>query len=299
MDNFITYLIVFLVVFVPYVFFQTFMDIKGKNFNKSNTRNLPRFYDLTYSALSPFINTLGVFLQNLFPNTVDVIKNKLLIADIKMDVRYVLVAQVLLSLFMLLASLLFIVSTQPKGLIGLLLPVMVLCIAWIYPQLIIEKLAEQRQIDIIKALPFAIDLIGSAMRAGLDFSAAIRYYVSIADPKNPLTIEFKVVLRQMELGKTRVESLENMVQRVQVDTFTSFTAAIIHGSEVGSSIVETIMMQGEEMRKARFNIAEQKAARAPSLMVLPIALFIMPAFFIMIGAPIYLRMQNSGLGGIF
>ena len=110
MDNFITYLIVFLVVFVPYVFFQTFMDIKGKNFNKSNTRNLPRFYDLTYSALSPFINTLGVFLQNLFPNTVDVIKNKLLIADIKMDVRYVLVAQVLLSLFMLLASLLFIVS---------------------------------------------------------------------------------------------------------------------------------------------------------------------------------------------
>ena len=299
MDNFITYLIVFLVVFVPYVFFQTFMDIKGKNFNKSNTRNLPRFYDLTYSTLSPFINTLGVFLQNLFPNTVDVIKNKLLIADIKMDVRYVLVAQVLLSLFMLLASLLFIVSTQPKGLIGLLLPVMVLCIAWIYPQLIIEKLAEQRQIDIIKALPFAIDLIGSAMRAGLDFSAAIRYYVSIADPKNPLTIEFKVVLRQMELGKTRVESLENMVQRVQVDTFTSFTAAIIHGSEVGSSIVETIMMQGEEMRKARFNIAEQKAARAPSLMVLPIALFIMPAFFIMIGAPIYLRMQNSGLGGIF
>ncbi len=299
MDNFITYLIVFLVVFVPYVFFQTFMDIKGKNFNKSNTRNLPRFYDLTYSALSPFINTLGVFLQNLFPNTVDVIKNKLLIADIKMDVRYVLVAQVLLSLFMLLASLLFIVSTQPKGLIGLLLPVMVLCIAWIYPQLIIEKLAEQRQIDIIKALPFAIDLIGSAMRAGLDFSAAIRYYVSIADQKNPLTIEFKVVLRQMELGKTRVESLENMVQRVQVDTFTSFTAAIIHGSEVGSSIVETIMMQGEEMRKARFNIAEQKAARAPSLMVLPIALFIMPAFFIMIGAPIYLRMQNSGLGGIF
>ena len=299
MDNFITYLIVFLVVFVPYVFFQTFMDIKGKNFNKSNTRNLPRFYDLTYSTLSPFINTLGVFLQNLFPNTVDVIKNKLLIADIKMDVRYVLVAQVLLSLFMLLVSLLFIVSTQPKGLMGLLLPVMVLCIAWIYPRLIIEKLAEQRQIEIIKALPFAIDLIGSAMRAGLDFSAAIRYYVSIADPKNPLTIEFKVVLRQMELAKTRVESLENMVQRVQVDTFTSFTAAIIHGSEVGSSIVETIMMQGEEMRKARFNIAEQKAARAPSLMVLPIALFIMPAFFIMIGAPIYLRMQNSGLGGIF
>ena len=49
----------------------------------------------------------------------------------------------------------------------------------------------------------------------------------------------------------------------------------------------------------RFNIAEQKAARAPSLMILPIAVFIMPSVFIMVFTPVYLRMQASGMGSMF
>jgi len=150
----------------------------------------------------------------------------------------------------------------------------------------------------IKALPFAIDLIASAMRSGLDFSAALRYYVSMSNKDSPLTKEFKVVLNQMELGKTRIEALESMASRIEIKEFTSFAGAVIHGTEVGASIVETMCIQGEEMRKARFAIAERKAARAPSLMILPIAIFIMPAFFVIIGAPILIRMQETGVGNL-
>ncbi|MBR3822581.1 MAG: type II secretion system F family protein, partial [Kiritimatiellae bacterium] len=82
------------------------------------------------------------------------------------------------------------------------------------------------------------------------------------------------------------------------DAFTSFAAAVTHGIEVGASIVETMKIQGEEMRRVRFNIAERKAARAASAMILPIAIFIMPAFFIVIGVPVYLKVCSSGLGGI-
>jgi len=57
-------------------------------------------------------------------------------------------------------------------------------------------------------------------------------------------------------------------------------------------------VQAEEMRRARFNIAERKAARAPSIMILPIAIFIMPAIFIVIGIPVLLKISSSGLGGI-
>ena len=57
-------------------------------------------------------------------------------------------------------------------------------------------------------------------------------------------------------------------------------------------------VQGEEMRRARFNRAERKAARAPSIMILPIAVFIMPAIFVVIGTPVLIRIQSSGLGGM-
>ena len=114
----------------------------------------------------------------------------------------------------------------------------------------------------------------------------------------PLAVEFGVMLRQMELGKTRIEALEDMAERIQSEEFLSFCAAVAHGTEVGASIVDTMKVQGEEMRRARFNIAERKAARAPSLMILPIAMFIMPAVFIVIGTPVYLKIQSSGLGGV-
>ena len=71
-----------------------------------------------------------------------------------------------------------------------------------------------------------------------------------------------------------------------------------HGTEIGASIVDTMRVQGEEMRRARFNRAERKAARAPSIMILPIAVFIMPAIFVVIGTPVLIRIQSSGLGGM-
>ena len=68
--------------------------------------------------------------------------------------------------------------------------------------------------------------------------------------------------------------------------------------EVGASITETMRIQAEEMRRVRFNIAERKAARAASSMILPIAIFIMPAMFLIIGTPVIMRVMRSGLGGL-
>ena len=107
-----------------------------------------------------------------------------------------------------------------------------------------------------------------------------------------------MMLRQLELGKTRIQAIEDMSGRIQTDGFSTFTAAVAHGFEVGASIVETMKLQGAEMRRIRFNIAERKAARAASAMIFPIAVFIMPAMFLIIGTPILIQVFSSGLGGL-
>ena len=113
-------------------------------------------------------------------------------------------------------------------------------IGFVYPSMTITGLADRRQTSIMRSLPFAIDLIGSAMRSGIDFTAAIRYYVATEKPDNPLALEFGILLRQLELGKTRIEAIEEMAKRIQTDSFSSFAAAVVHGIEVGASIVETM-----------------------------------------------------------
>ena len=297
-SNLLTYVIVFLVVFVPYVFLQFCLDNKRKKEEDKNMENIPPAFRWCYGILGMLSEVGGKQLAAMQEGRAKEIRNKLIIANIPMDAEYVFAAEGLFGIMGTVLPLLFFLLVTKRleyaigagllfGLLGL-----------VYPSMTVSNLAEKRQEIIMKNLPFAIDLIGSAMRAGLDFSAAVRYYVGTESKSNPLAVEFGVMLRQMELGKTRVEALEDVAKRVQTDDFRSFSGAVAHGTEIGASIVETMRVQGEEMRRARFNRAERKAARAPSIMILPIAIFIMPAIFVVIGTPVLIKIQSSGLGAM-
>lgn len=297
-SNLLIYIVVFLVVFVPYLFLQFCLDNPTRKNKDLNMESIPPAFRWCFGLLEMLSETGGKRMASLQENRAKEIANKLIIANIPMKVEHVLAAEALFGIVGTIVPMLFFLIVTKRWDYGIGAGLLFGLIGFIYPSMTISKLAEARQELIMKSLPFAIDLVGSAMRAGLDFSAAIRYYVSNEKKTNPLAVEFGVMLRQMELGKTRVEALTDVANRVQTDDFRSFAGAVAHGTEIGASIVETMRVQGEEMRRARFNRAERKAARAPSIMILPIAVFIMPAIFVVIGTPVLLKIQSSGLGAM-
>ena len=297
-NNLVTYIVVFLVVFVPYLFLQYCLDNKKRKDEERNMEAIPPLFRWCFGFLGMFSEVGGKQLAVLQEERAKNLRNKLIIANIPMGVEYVFAAEMLFGIAGTVVPFLFFLLVTKRLDYGIGAGVLFGLIGFIYPSMLISSLAEKRQETIMKNLPFAIDLIGSAMRAGLDFSAAVRYYVGTEKKTNPLAVEFGVMLRQMELGKTRVEALEDVANRVQTDDFRSFSGAVAHGTEIGASIVETMRVQGEEMRRARFNRAERKAARAPSIMILPIAIFIMPAIFVVIGTPVLIKIQSSGLGAM-
>ena len=171
-------------------------------------------------------------------------------------------------------------------------------LGWTLPSTAVEGVADRRRMELIRGLPFAIDLIGAAMRSGSSFGDAIRFYVTQGGA-NSLSAEFSRLMKQVQLGKSLPDALEEMARRVDSKEFTGFVSAVIHSLETGAALVDTLNIQGEEMRRVRFNMAEQKAARAPSIMILPIALFIMPSVFIVVFTPVYLKVQATGMGSMF
>ncbi|MCQ2396462.1 MAG: type II secretion system F family protein [Lentisphaeria bacterium] len=297
-SNIITYVIVFLVVFVPYLFLQFFLENRRASEKNKDTSAIPGFFKMSYGLLGMLSGTIGKSLAGMQPKRAKEIKRQLTIAAIPMETEYVFAAEALFCLLGAFVPMLFMMFVSRRIDIAIGAGLLFGVIGLIYPSMTIQSCAQKRQEIIMKNLPFAIDLIGAAMRAGLDFSASVRYYVSSESKSNPLAVEFGVMLRQMELGKTRVEALEDVANRVQTDDFKSFAGAVAHGTEIGASIVDTMRVQGEEMRRARFNRAERKAARAPSIMILPIAVFIMPAIFVVIGTPVLIKIQQSGLGNL-
>lgn len=297
-NSFITYLLVFLAVFAPYVFLQLALGPRRSKPEDFEAWNLPPFFKKLYWLSSLFADNMGQKLAQLQVSRTISMRKQLSQAAIKLSPEHVYALEMFFAIFgtIVPAILTLLVSHRVGYAVGA--GILFGFIGLVYPSMVVANAADERITAIIHSLPFAIDLIGAAMRSGLDFSAAIRYYVNTETKSNPLATEFGIMLKHMELGKNRIEALEDMAQRIQNDDFFSFAGAVAHGTEVGASIVDTMKVQAEEMRRARFNIAERKAARAPSIMILPIALFIMPAIFIVIGVPVYLKIHSSGLGGI-
>jgi len=165
-------------------------------------------------------------------------------------------------------------------------------VGWLYPRSWLAGRLKKRKEQIARDLPYCIDLLTVAMRAGQDFGAALRNLVREA-PDGPLVIEFERLLKQISLGSSRAEALQRFAERVAVKEVQSLVGAVIQSQEMGSSVTETLQIQAEEVRNARFHRAERKAARASSLMLMPMVIFIMPATFIVIFTPIVIRMMNT------
>ncbi|MBT4815501.1 MAG: type II secretion system F family protein, partial [Lentisphaerae bacterium] len=113
-------------------------------------------------------------------------------------------------------------------------------------------------------------------------------------PSGPLRDEFARMLREatyMGLGNT--EALKRMGGRIQGQEFRSLIAAVIQSTKIGAGLVGTLKIQSEEIRRLRSHRAERKAARAPSVLILPVTVFILPAVFIVILVPLFLRAKGA------
>ena len=289
------YALVFFSVLIPFLLADIWVRLPKKSpADIPGYNGFPALYQKWYLMIAWMADVGGNWIMLRFPARTDKLRNQLLLAGVNLPPQMVYGAQLFLAsmLGFALMFFLFIAGAPPKG--AFAAGLMGAFVGWIYPPMLLENAAIKRQQEIIRKLPFAIDLITSAMQAGLDFNAAVRYYTTIGF-KDAMTAEFTVLLRELELGKSRSEGLQDMARRVQTDSFTSFADAVAHGTEIGASIVDTLRMQGEDMRRARFNLAERKAARASSIMIFPMAIFIMPAVFVMVFTPVILKFKSSGM----
>lgn len=205
---------------------------------------------------------------------------------IGLQVTVLLTAVILTGVFLFMVNVPFFYSIWLIVIMGL--------VAGLIPLMTISRMAKKRTSEISRVLPFAIDLISSAMNAGLDFASAVRYYNTLSF-KDPLSVEFNVLLSEIELGKSRADALKNMAARIKSDEFDRFVSAIVYSLESGAAIIDVMQIQADEVRRIRFSRLEQENAKVPSKMLVPIILCIVPAVFITVLVPIILSIKDIGL----
>jgi len=171
-------------------------------------------------------------------------------------------------------------------------------IGWFYPDFWIKGRTQQRQQQVIRAMPFIIDLLALSTEAGLDFIGAIGKVVEKAKP-SPLVDEFGQLLQEIKVGSSRQEGLRELAARIDMTEINSFVAILISADQMGASIGRVLRQQSEAIRSDRMLRAEKAGAAAGQKILLPLVLFMVPAVFLMIAGPFVLGFIYGGRGGGF
>ncbi|MBC7429647.1 MAG: type II secretion system F family protein [Bacteriovorax sp.] len=169
-----------------------------------------------------------------------------------------------------------------------LIPVLA-CIGFFYPDFWISGKITNRQGQIIRSMPFGVDMLALSVEAGLDFVAAMAKVIEKAK-SNPLTEEFEIVIREIKIGASRAEALRNMAWRIDLIQISSFCATLIAADSVGASIGPILKSLAVEIRQKKSAEVEKAGATAATKILFPMLFLIVPSVLMIVFAPIVLEM---------
>jgi tight adherence protein C len=167
-------------------------------------------------------------------------------------------------------------------------------VGFFYPNLWLSGMIKNRGDNILRAMPFIVDMLALSVEAGLDFMAAIQKVIEKAPP-SPLVDEFETLVKETKIGSSRAEGLRQLGWRVNIIEINSFCATLIAADSVGASIGPLLKQLSSELRVKRSARAEQLGATAATKILIPMIFFILPAVMVAIFAPMGLKMISGKL----
>jgi len=161
----------------------------------------------------------------------------------------------------------------------------------ITPPATLTRLRRLRQERIRRSTPDSLDLLLVCVEAGVSLDAAIlRVGREMAMLHPELSNEFMLMNRRMNAGMRREDALHGLYARTGVEELRSLGSNMIQSERWGTSIARVLRVYSETLRRKRRQAAEKRAAVAATKMIFPLALFILPALFAVIGGPLVMAM---------
>jgi tight adherence protein C len=173
-----------------------------------------------------------------------------------------------------------------------------LLLAYKAPDLIVKNKVDKRTAAIRKGLPDALDLLVICAEAGLTVDASFgRVARELGKAYPELGDEF--ALTSIELGflTDRRFAFENLANRIDLDSIRGVVTTMIQTEKYGTPLASALRVLSAEFRNERMMRAEEKAARLPAIMTVPLILFILPVLFIVILGPAACSINDALLSG--
>lgn len=157
---------------------------------------------------------------------------------------------------------------------------------FLIPDLYVKNVATKRSEILTYVLPEGLDLLTICVEAGLSIDAAFRRVAKEMQGSMPeLAVEFEMTALELTYLPDRQQALENMADRSDSPAVSALVNALRQTEKYGTPLAASMRILSQEFRQSRASKAEEKGARMPALMTVPLMVFIMPTLITVLLAP--------------
>ena len=166
------------------------------------------------------------------------------------------------------------------------------------PDIWLKNKVSKRSKAIQKGLPDALDLLVICAEAGLTVDAAFnRVSKELGKAYPELGDEFGLTAIELGFLNERRSAFENLANRVDLEAVRGVVTTMIQTEKYGTPLASALRVLSAEFRNQRMMRAEEKAARLPAIMTIPLILFILPTLFVVILGPASCSIHDNFLHG--
>jgi len=167
-----------------------------------------------------------------------------------------------------------------------LMPFAGVLIGFYAPIVFLRNAAAKRAKSIKLALPDGLDLMVICAEAGLSLDATLsRVSRELGNGSPELAEELGTTAAELTFLPERRLAFDNLNARTNSDGIRAVVNTLQQTAKFGTPLAQSLRVLAAEMRQARMTRAEEKAARLPALLTVPMILFILPCLFIVLLGP--------------
>ena len=164
----------------------------------------------------------------------------------------------------------------------------------IAPDMIIQRMRLRYLKKVEKGLSDALDLLVICAQAGLSLEPAMaRVAVELRGVHLEMCLELELTVRELEIMADSAKALSNFSQRTGLESVGRLTSTLTQTLQYGTPLSEALRTLSNEMRTAMLTAFEERAARLPVMLTLPMILFILPTVFMVVGGPAAIQIIKS------
>ena len=162
------------------------------------------------------------------------------------------------------------------------------------PDYIVKSMRKSFLQKLDRGLPDALDMMVICSEAGLGLEPAItRVAAEIGHAHPAVAEEMRQTASELRIISDRRVALQNMGNRTGLDSLKRLGATLVQTMQYGTPLSQALRTLSSEMRTEALTRFEERAARLPVLLTVPMIVFILPTVFAVVGGPAALKVMAS------